>query len=412
MLEKKKRFWITVCLLNLCVVALFGFTLRSKILFSIPFIDYRNLLNAHSHFAFTGWVGLSLLLFFIYEVLPPAAAQKPFYQWMLVLTQVSALGMALTFPVWGYTAPSIVFSSLYIVVSVVFTPVFLRDLRRHGVDKTVRLLSGAALASLVLSAAGPALLVYILVSKSGNSILYRDALYLFLHFQYNGFFTLGVFALLFNHVLKKELALSRTARRFAGVLCISVLPTLALSLLWHNSVLLYVVAALGCVLMLLSLYYFGVWMRALKPEPLFSEPAARVLWLLAALSFALKTLLNIGTIYPPLGHAVYGDRPVIIGFLHLVFLGFITFFLLALLAEYGYYKKSNRTVTYPFVVFGAGIIANEALLMLQGLGNLLRITTSAFNWLLWGASILLFIGAVLLAAARLRVARAQAKAFA
>lgn len=404
--DKRKRFWINLCLLNLCIVALFGFTLRSKILFSLPGIDYRHMLNAHSHFAFTGWVGLSLLTLFVYELLPQAA-QKPFYQWMLIGTEISALGMALTFPAWGYTAPSIVFSSLFIVVSFVFTPVFIKDLVRYKVAGLVRLLSGAALVSLVLSALGPALLVYILISKSTNAILYRDSVYTFLHFQYNGFFTLAVFALLLNHVLKKGIDLNKSAKRFALLLCVSVVPALALSLLWHNSAVLYVLATVACVLMLLSLGYFSNWIRVFKNKSFFSEPLARTLWLLAAFSFGLKTLLNVGTIYPPLGHAVYGDRPVIIGFLHLVFLGFVTFFILALLVEYGYFKKLGKPVTYPFLVFGAGIIVNEALLMLQGLGNLLRIATSAFNWLLWGASILLFAGAVLLAIAQFRIARMQ-----
>jgi hypothetical protein len=407
MLHKRKQFWINLCLLNLCIVALFGALLRSKILFSIPFIDYRNILSAHSHFAFTGWAGLSLITLFIYEILPEASFRKRIYQWCLIGTQVSAVGMAATFPVWGYTAPAIVFSSLYIVVSAVLTPVFIKDLMRHRVQKAVRLLSISALASLVLSAIGPALLVYILVSKSGDSILYRDSVYLFLHFQYNGFFTLAIFALFLNHVAKKGLLPNKQAWLFSLLLCLSVVPSVALSLLWHNSAVLYVVAAVGCVLQLMVLFYFLAWMKTLNKEILFSEPMARTLWLLAAFSFGLKMLLSIGTIVPELSHAVYGDRPVIIGFLHLVFLGFLTFYILAALVEYGYFKKLGKTVAYPFVVFGTGIIANEVLLMLQGLGNLLKTTTSMFNWLLWGGSLLLFAGAVLLAAVRLRSAGVQ-----
>lgn len=159
--------------------------------------------------------------------------------------------------------------------------------------------------------------------------------------------------------------------------------------------------------MLVSLCCFIAWLWSVKKGKLFSGPPARTLWLLSAFSFGLKMLLRAGAIFPALAHAVYGGRPVIIGFLHLVFLGFLTFFVLAVLAKYGHFKKSGRTVTYPLVVFSAGIIVNEALLMLQGLGNLLRITPSVVNWLLWGASILLFTGAVLLAAVRFRIACAQ-----
>jgi hypothetical protein len=58
-------------------------------------------------------------------------------------------------------------------------------------------------------------------------------------------------------------------------------------------------------------------------------------------------------------------------------------------------------------VFGTGIIANEVFLMLQGLGHLFKVTTASFNWLLWGGSILLFVGAILLAVERLRIGRRQ-----
>jgi hypothetical protein len=398
----KRSFWINLCLINLCIVALLGVTLRSKIVFSLPALNYRHFLSAHSHFAFGGWAGLSLITLLIYNLLPPELAQKKKYQGVLMGIEVSALGMALTFPAMGYTTLSIFFSSLYIFVTFYFAPVFIKDLLRYPANKTVRLLSIAAIGSLIVSAIGPLGLSYILIAKSSNSILYRDSIYTFLHFQYNGFFTLAVFALFVNHMVRKGIALSAHARRFALFLVLSVPPALFLSLLWHGKAVFYGIATVGCVLMLLSLFYFIAWLRQLKRNVLFTEPLARILWALAAFSFGLKMLLSVGTIFPELGQAVYGDRPVIIGFLHLVFLGFLTFFLLAMLVEYGYFKKRGRTVRYPFIVFGLGIIANEVLLGMQGLGNLLRTTMAAFNWLLWGSSILLFSGALLVLIARLR----------
>jgi hypothetical protein len=114
-------------------------------------------------------------------------------------------------------------------------------------------------------------------------------------------------------------------------------------------------------------------------------------------------LLQVGTIFPQLGNAVYGDRPVIIGFLHLVFLGFITFFLLALLIDNGYFTIKNKIVLFPFIVFATGIITNEILLAIQGLGILLQTNDAIFKLLLWGAAIILFTGALLIVLARLRV---------
>ena len=133
--------------------------------------------------------------------------RKKIYQWILAGIEISSLGMAFTFPFYGYNAVSIFFSTLYIVVTVVFAPVFIKDVVKSNHHKTVRLLSISAVICLIVSFLGALGLVYILMSKSSNSILYRDSIYTFLHFQYNGFFTLSVFALVFSYVLKKDLRL-------------------------------------------------------------------------------------------------------------------------------------------------------------------------------------------------------------
>ncbi len=402
---KKRNFWISLSLINLCLVAFLGFCLRSKILFPIPFIDYRNFLSAHSHFAFAGWAGLALVTLLIYDLLPEHRSQKKFYEWVLAALEISSLGMAFTFPFFGYNALSIFFSTLYIVAVVAFAPVFIKDLLKGHQHTTVKLLAVSAVSALILSFAGTLGLVYILLSKSGNSILYRDSIYTFLHFQYNGFFTLSVFALAFNYVLKKGVRMGRKAGLFAFFLCCSIIPGLFLSLLWHNSVFVYTMAALGCIFIILSLVYFFGFVRSVRPEQLFPFGMARTFWLFCIFSFGLKMLLNAGTIIPQLGNAVYGNRPVIIGFLHLVFLGFLTFFLLAILIENGYFTKHNKIPAAPFFLFSLGIFANEILLMVQGLGVLFQTNSTVYTWLLWISSIILFVGATWIALARLSVVK-------
>jgi len=245
------------------------------------------------------------------------------------------------------------------------------------------------------------------MTKSGNSLLYRDSIYTFLHFQYNGFFTLSVFALFLNYAIKKGINIGRNAKLFSVFLCLSIVPALFLSLLWHNNWLFYVLAAIGCVLIIISIGYFFRFFRSIQHLQLFSSPVAKTLWLFAAISFGLKMLLNVGTIIPQLGDAVYGDRPIIIGFLYLVFLGFLTFYLLATLIEDNYFTRHNKIITYPFFVFSFGILVNEFLLMLQGLGILFKTNNEIFKWLLWGAGIVLFLGALLILLARLSVVQVK-----
>ena len=100
----RKSFWLTLAIVNLCIVAFLGFTLRSKILFPLSFIDFRSVESAHSHFAFGGWAGLSLITLFIYDILPEDLSRKKIYRWVLAAIEISSLGMAFFFPFIGYTS--------------------------------------------------------------------------------------------------------------------------------------------------------------------------------------------------------------------------------------------------------------------------------------------------------------------
>jgi hypothetical protein len=399
----RRSFWISLGLFNLCIVALLGLALRSKILFPLHFFDYSGLLSAHSHFAFAGWAGLMLVTMFIYDVLPAHVAQKRVYSLILAAIEISGLGMAFLFPFFGYNTLTIAFSTFYVLAIVVFVPLFIRDVMRSDVNKNVKLLSVSALLSLMLSFLGTIGLMYIIITKSGGSLLYRDSIYTFLHFQYNGFFTLSVFALFINYISNRGISPDNNARSFSIFLCLSIIPALFLSLLWHNITLFYIIAAIGCFFILMSVAYLYFFLKHLNANRIFSSPIVKTLWTFSLVSFSLKMLLQVGTIFPQLGNAVYGDRPVIIGFLHLVFLGFISFFLLAVLIENGYFTKDNKIALFPFIVFSSGIILNEFLLMLQGLGILFNTNNDIYKWLLWGAAIILFSGATLIGLNRLRI---------
>jgi hypothetical protein len=405
-----KTFWLTLSLFNLCIVAFFGLTLRTKIIFSIPMIDYRNFQSAHSHFAFGGWVGLSLFTLLVYEILPASFSRKLYYQVILGIIELSSLGMAFSFPFAGYNALSITFSSLYIFGSFAFAWVFIRDLVAKDLlsykqDRTVRLLSITSVASLVISSIGPLGLVYILITHSGNSLLYRDSIYTFLHFQYNGFFTTAIVALFLNLLAKKGMGISKDTRLFAVFLCLSIIPSLFLSLLWHNLDLFYWIAAAGSAFILAAVFYLARFLFSLRGKTIFTHRLSFIFLVFSALSLILKLIMNVGTLIPSLGNAVYGDRPVIIGFLHLVFLGFVSFYLLGSFIASNMFSNSNTLVRFPFIVFACGIFANETLLMLQGLGILFKTNSYIFNWLLWGAAIMLFTGSVMIFISRLTAIR-------
>jgi hypothetical protein len=187
-------------------------------------------------------------------------------------------------------------------------------------------------------------------------------------------------------------AYSRSLRIAATCLSLALLPALFLSLLWHNNSLFFAVGALGAAFELVAFGFLAAFLLRRRPA---GQPVARILEFLSLGSLALKLLLHSGTLIPWLGHAVYGDRPVIIGFLHLVFLAFVSFYFLRHLLAQGWLVSSARTRS-ALLVFCGGVIITESLLGLQGLSILMNSNDRIYAWLLWGASIMLFFGSVLL----------------
>lgn len=401
---KRRNSWFTLSLVNLSIVALLGVTLRTKQLFPLGFIDYKNFLSAHSHFAFGGWVTLALMLLFIDNLLTQEQQQKQIYQWMLWGIEITSVGMLITFPYKGYALFSIIFSTLFIFFTYGFSWAFIRDIRQTKNERPVILLSVVALLCLVLSSIGPFTLAYIIAAHTGNATLYRDSIYTYLHFQYNGFFTLSVFALLFNATrLTLDDAQKKKIKIFATLLCISVLPSLFLSLLWHAfNVYIRAIAIAGCALTLLTVASFLTFAGSSNLYAVYNTSLARTLLKLSMASFILKMVLQMGTIIPSLGDAVFGLRPIIIGFLHLVFLGLVSFYIISNFLENSIFpagRQSNRAVAF----FAFAVIVNEGILLADGLGRLFYFTHPVYAWLLWIAAIMLFIGGLLMLRARLSV---------
>jgi hypothetical protein len=399
----RKKLWITLSLVNLCIVALLGLTLRTKFVFPIPFIDYRNFLSAHSHFAFGGWVTLILMVLFIDNLLTEEQKQKGIYQWILWGIEITALGMVITFPFGGYAFFSILFSTLFIFFTYGFGWVFIKDIVTGSKEKLVRCLAIGAVMSLVVSSIGPFTLAYIMATKTGDAFLFRDAIYTFMHFQYNGFFTLSVFALFFNSVIQN---INDTTKKrmwmFAIFLCLSVIPSLFLSLLWHSfNIYIHTLALLGCALIVITVIFFSTFAFNRKIYSSYTLPLARNILAFAMISFGIKMLLQIGTIFPDLGNAVFGFRPIIIGFLHLVFLGLVTFYILSHLIQTGIFDLEKKISRIAIIFFSAAIIINETILLADGTGLMFYTTTRSFPWFLWGASVLLFFGAILVLVANL-----------
>jgi len=402
----KKSKWIDIAILNLVVVALLGVVLRSKILFALPLINYNHLLEGHSHFTFGGWVTLAIMVLMVYELLPEALNKKNIYQWLFTGIALSAWGMLITFFLQGYNSISILFSTTFILVTYIFSVTFIIDIIKAKPVRPVLLLAISSMACLILSSAGSFIIVYIYFSKSFEAFLYRDALFTYLHFQYNGFFSLAIFALLFNHIANYITEKTqKKVYRFSLVLCISIIPSLFLSYLWQDPKPVFrIIAIAGSSLLLFTCFLFLVVSNSLLTNYREEKPVIRILIFLSMSAFLLKLFLQCFTIFPVIGNAIFGNRPIIMGFLHLVFLGFVTLFILAFFAKINLLDATKASTRAALITLSLAVILNEILLFAQGLTTMFIPGSVLFPWLLLGAGTGLFAGAILII-----IARAQTK---
>jgi hypothetical protein len=389
------RRWAVWCLLNFVLVSILGILLRLKIAFPLPGIDYKFLLHAHSHFAFSGWISTALFTTLLYVLFRSGFPIRKLYTYQFWLAQTGSYGMLLSFPFEGYGPVSIFFSMLSLVFSWWFCWQYGRDVGKSGLPSSIKRWIRAALFFFVLSGAGPLLLAYIMSHKMVAPNLYYNSVYLFLHFQYNGWFSFGVLALFFFTAFFYKLPLDeKKGSLFFGLMVTACIPAYCLSLLWMDPPpWVFVIAAVAAGLQVTALVFFLLllkdswahWSRLLPYQ-------IKLFWGLCLLAFVIKLVLQALSVIPFLGRFAFGLRPVIIGYLHLVTLGFLSFYLVG----YFIHEKLLRTGTSGWKkgwgTFLAGVLLNEALLLIQALWAIEDSSLAFVPYLLIGAATIMFGG--------------------
>jgi hypothetical protein len=393
---KHLQKWIRIAFINLLIVAFLGVIMRYKIAYYLPFIEQKNFLHAHSHFAFTGWVTHILMVLmwgYLYNYLPEESLKN--YKWLVIANLVAAYGMLVSFPWEGYGIISIIFSTLSILISYLFAIIFWKDLNKIKVKIISKYWFKAALLFNVLSSCGAFFLSYMMANKILHADWFLASTYYFLHFQYNGWFFFACMGL-FSEWLKENMSF-KTQQKTFWLFALACIPAYFLSALWlsiPNWVYILVVLAAasqltGWILILRSIY--------IKKAGFFKNISGQTKWLfiLPAIALSIKFLLQLGSVIPALSKLAFGFRPVVIGYLHLMFLGVISIFII------GYCKMkqfifTNKIAETGIIIFVCGIISNELLLMVQGLSYMNYITVPYVNEMLLGAAVIMFGGILIL----------------
>ncbi len=388
--------WIRIAFINLLIVALLGVIMRYKIAYYLPFIEQKNFLHAHSHFAFSGWLTQILMVLmwgFLYKYLPADSLKK--YKWLIIANLLSAYGMLFSFPWEGYGIISILFSTISIFVSYVFAVIFWVDLNKIKL-KTISIhWFKAALLFSVFSSLGVFFLSYMMANKIQHPNWFLVSTYYFLHFQYNGWFFFACMGLL-SEQLKSVISFSLQKKVF-WLFALACIPAYFLSALWLPiPAWVYIVVVLAAAAQLIG------WILMLKTiflnkSGFFQNYSGQTKWLyiLSAVALSVKLLLQLGSTIPFLSRLAFGFRPVVIGYLHLMFLGVISLFIIGF-CKANQFTIARRIGNTGLTIFVSGIILNEFFLMIQGLSYMNYISVPLINELLLGAAICMLCGVSLL----------------
>ncbi len=375
--------------LNLVVVALLGLGLRSYAFINhMPFF-YKNLLHGHSHFAFGGWV-LPILTWLIMRYFPLVTENIAYHHWRNIIYTIllSSYGMLFSFPFTGYALVSIIFSTLSLGASVYLAIVLWKASGLMKNDPGMPFLK-AGLVYLVLSGIGPLATGPIIATGGAGTPLYFNSIYFYLHFQYNGWFSFALLAVLYSiYGNKARMANRNKAFLFLNLGCV---PAFFLSTLWNHPGLLYhFIGGAGAVLQIIGFFYLVSDMKS-KVLETYQDRILRM----SMIALGFKSFLQVLGSFPFASELAYQNRNFVIAFLHLVLLGFISLLSLALIMN----KEAtlmNRRFKTGIHIFFFSFVITELMLIGNTIAGLYGYQLPYFGGLLFVFSLPFFAGALLM----------------
>lgn len=392
----RTKRWIEIALINFCIVALAGFTMRYKINFSLPEVNQRYLMYAHSNFAFVGWVAIALMTLMVrYLVRSKLQTDYSKYKWILGADAVASIGMFAAFSVQGYDFWAYTFLVITIIVSYFFIYHYWRDLNRIKDKNFAVAWLKAALALWAISSLGAIWLAYLLANFVKVQDWYFMALYFFLHFQYNGWFLFVCFGIFFSYMGRQRMDLEIMSRQLFTIMSILVVPSYFLSVFWLKlpGFLHWTANISGIFQIFILVYFIRLLDRIIKNKELKLHASTKWLWLLVSFAFIIKITLMMLSIIPYLSHFAFGYRPVIIGYLHLSFIGVTSLFIFGYINEF-IHRFRGRVSGIGALVFVIGFIVQEIILMFQGLEAMHVEPVRSANIILFYCAALMALGLI------------------
>lgn len=370
------------------LIAILGVLLRLFLVVEVP-ANYKFLVHTHSHVALLGWVYTALMLL-IYQMYLKTVNIERKYIRIFWTTQLTIIGMLLTFPFMGYALFSILFSTLFLFASYAFAWLVFKytatEQKKAYSYQCIRI----ALWYMILSSIGPWALGAIMSTAGNESDLYKNAIYFYLHFQYNGWFILALLGG-FLYLLEQQniLMTKKGYKQFFILLNIGVILTYGISLLWMNPPkYIYVLANIGALLQVIA---FGILLKhvLLHRKRVKNKNSTLYYYLLKVIGvlFAIKLVIQWMGATSYFSSIAAHNVDLIIGYIHWIFLGVVSTTILAFLHRHKLMIVSKKAIQWYLI----GFILTEGLIVYKGIAVWLQYTLidSYFEYLVVASSILM-----------------------
>jgi len=386
--------YIKIALVLFIISALYGWLMRLSAVVNIPDFNYTRFLQSHSHVTFLGWGFIGVTTLFNYLFLNKDKSFNKKFNSIFGIEITSICLMLISFPLQGYKVFSIVLLSIFLITSYIYIYQFLKFIDTKRISKVISLFIKSSLLFYILSSVG-IWAIGIIVATQGKTDLYYNSIYFYLHFLYNGFFVFALFGLFFHYLKKQNVDLNlKHLNRFFWITFSTCIPAYTLSLVGTTSKYIIGFGILTAGIQLISVWYLVLIISSIKNKlHKLSSLSTQLLLTSAILAYVLKLTLQFSAAFPQLSEHILALKTYfVIGYIHLVTLGFLSPFLLFLLLHFEVISIKSKLNKIGLFLFFTGVFLTEIILFSQG--HLIWL----FNYSLPNYSKLLFISSSILLA--------------
>lgn len=363
---KNTTSWISFCIFNFLIIAVLGTILRIYAIIPLDFFTFQHIREAHSHFAFYGWI-TALIYFFVaknFQEKYPYISTKKYYI-LMIINQISSYGMLFSFMYNGYFWPSILFSTIALLGNFAYFFFLMKDTNNSSSLEIPWLKAGGFFS--IFSSIGIFSLAYLMATKGQNVDLHKASTYFYLHYQYNGFFLFSCIGLLLHTLQSKNSIFPKLTNKISVYLLFSgTFLGYILSILWLNipnylyflSNSLAVIQIIG--ISILAIFIFKNW----KKISVNYTKVQSILFYVFSFAILLKFFLQFISTFP-FFVSIFNNLNLVIAYLHLVLLmGFSLFFIWKILETNLFII--TKTLSNSIFSLILGIIFNEIILLISG----------------------------------------------